>query len=50
MGRYKMMKALGGTVRAVQVQERVSRLLMLSGVMKLIPVEAKQGGMENEQK
>ena len=49
MGRYKMMKALGGTVRAVQVQERVSRLLMLSGVMKLIPVEAKPGGMENEQ-
>jgi len=39
MGRYKMMRALGGTVRAVQVKERVSRILMLSGIMKIIPVE-----------
>ena len=39
MGRYKVMKALGGGVRAVQVGERVSRILMLSGIMKLIPVE-----------
>lgn len=48
MGRYKMMKALGGTVKAVQVQERVSRILMLSGIMKIIPVETKQGEMKNE--
>lgn len=48
MGRYKMMKALGGTVRAVQVRERVGRILMLSGVMKIIPVERVQGGRENE--
>lgn len=39
MGRYKMMKALGGNVRAVQVRERVGKILMLSGVMKIIPVE-----------
>ena len=45
MGRYKMMRALGGTVRAVRVQERVSKILMLSGVMKIIPVESKQGGI-----
>lgn len=44
MGRYKMMKALGGNVRAVQVQERVGKILMLSGIMKIIPVEKKQGG------
>ncbi len=44
MGRYKMMRALGGSVRAVQVGERVARILMLSGVMKLIPVEQLQGG------
>jgi hypothetical protein len=44
MGRYKMMKALGGNVRAVQVQERVGKILMLSGVMKIIPVEKKRGG------
>lgn len=45
MGRYKMMRALGGTVRAVRVQERVGKILMLSGVMKIIPVESKQGGI-----
>ena len=44
MGRYKTMQALGGTVRAVRVRERVARILMLSGVMKLIPVERMQGG------
>ena len=46
MGRYKMMTALGGTVRAVQVRDRVERILMLSGVMKVIPVERMQGGNE----
>lgn len=44
MGRYKMMRALGGTVRAVQVRERVGRILMLSGIMKIIPVETITGG------
>ena len=46
MGRYKMMKALGGSVRAVQVQDRVERILMLSGIMKIIPLERMQGGKE----
>lgn len=46
MGRYKMMQALGGTVRAVQVQERVAKILMLSGVLKIIPVERMQGGRQ----
>lgn len=46
MGRYKMMHALGGSVRAVQVQERVAKILMLSGVMKIIPVERMQGGKQ----
>ena len=41
MGRYKMMKALGGTVRAVQVSERVGKILMLSGIRKIIQVEQK---------
>lgn len=39
MGRYKIMQALGGSVRAVKVQDRVERILLLSGVMKVIPVE-----------
>ena len=46
MGRYKIMRALGGSVRAVQVQQRVAKILMLSGVMKIIPVEQGQGGEE----
>lgn len=45
MGRYKMMRALGGSVRAVEVGDRVHRILMLSGVMRLIPVEPKGGDM-----
>ena len=46
MGRYKMMQALGGTVKAVRVQGRVERILLMSGVMKVIPVERMQGGEE----
>ena len=48
MGRYKMMQALGGTVKAVRVQGRVERILMLSGVMKVIPVAREQGGNDDE--
>ena len=48
MGRYKMIQALGGTVKAVRVQGRVERILMLSGVMKVIPVEREQGGNDDE--
>lgn len=50
MGRYKMMQALGGTVKAVRVQGRVERILMLSGVMKVIPVEREQGGNDDEKR
>ena len=46
MGRYKMMLALGGSVRAVQVRERVAKILMLSGVLKIMPVERMEGGDE----
>ena len=46
MGRYKIMQALGGTVKAVQVRGRVERILLMSGVMKVIPVERMQGGEE----
>lgn len=39
MGRYKLMHALGGTVRAVCVGERIGKILMLSGIHKIIPIE-----------
>lgn len=45
MGRYKLMQALGGTVRAVGVRERVARIFILSGVSKLIPIE--EGGKKD---
>ena len=40
MGRYKMMNALGGTVRAVKVGDRVAKILLLSGITKIIPLES----------
>lgn len=39
MGRYKLMKALGGTVCITNASERISKILMLSGIHKIIPIE-----------
>lgn len=39
MGRYKLMHALGGAVRAVHAGERIYKILMLSGIHKIIPIE-----------
>lgn len=39
MGRFKLMHALGGSVRAVHVGERIYRILVLSGIHKIIPIE-----------
>ncbi len=39
MGRYKLMKALGGSVRAVHVGERIRRILSMSGIHKIILLE-----------
>ena len=39
MGRYKLMKALGGEVRIIHAGERISKILMLSGIHKIIPIE-----------
>lgn len=39
MGRYKLMHALGGCVRAVHAGERIYKILMLSGIHKIIPIE-----------
>jgi stage II sporulation protein AA (anti-sigma F factor antagonist) len=40
MGRYKLMRALGGSVRGTGAGERVERILTLSGVLKIIPIES----------
>ncbi len=38
MGRYKLMRALGGSVRIVHAGERIKKILMLSGIHKIIPI------------
>ena len=39
MGRYKLMRALGGSVTIVHAGERIQKILMLSGIHKIIPIE-----------
>ena len=38
MGRYKNMRFMGGTVIAVHVNERIRRILTLSGVYKVLDI------------
>ncbi len=38
LGRYKAMRFMGGTVVAVRVNERMRRILTLSGVYKVIDI------------
>lgn len=42
MGRYRSMNQMGGSVRAVHVKERVAKILQLSGIYKVIPIELKK--------
>lgn len=39
MGRYKLMRALGGEVRITHAGERIQKILVLSGIHKIIPIE-----------
>lgn len=39
MGRYKLMRSLGGAVRIVHAKERIRKILILSGIHKIIPIE-----------
>lgn len=43
MGRYKLMRALGGRVEILNAGERIRKILMLSGIHKIIPVEERKG-------
>lgn len=38
IGRYKMMRYMGGTVIAVRVSERIHRVLKLSGIYKMVDI------------
>ena len=46
MGRYKMMRFMGGNVIAVHVNERMRRLLKLSGICKLVDIYDEMPGMQ----
>lgn len=39
MGRFQLMRALGGTVRISHAGERIRKILILSGIHKIIPME-----------
>lgn len=45
MGRYRSMGQMGGSVQAVHVRERVAKILQLSGIHRVIPIqlEGKKG-------
>lgn len=38
IGRYKLMRFLGGSVAAIHVKERMQKILMLSGIYKIIDI------------
>ena len=39
MGRYKLMRALDGKVHIINAGERICKILMLSGIHKIIQIE-----------
>lgn len=39
LGRYKLMRALGGEVKITHAGERIHKILVLSGIQKIIPIE-----------
>ncbi len=39
MGRYKLLRALGGRVRISHAGERIRKILVLSGIHKIIEIE-----------
>lgn len=46
MGRYRSMSQMGGYVKAVHVKERVAKILQLSGIYKVIPIELERSWNE----
>ena len=39
IGRYKMMKLIGGSLEIVNISETVKRILEMSGINKIIPIK-----------
>ena len=42
IGRYKMAKLLGGTTKIINTNKNIERVLEMSGITKIIPIEQKQ--------
>ena len=42
IGRYKMMKLIGGSLEVVNISKTVKRILEMSGINKIIPMEEKR--------
>ena len=42
IGRYKMMKLIGGSLEIVNISSTVKRILEMSGINKIIPLEGKK--------
>lgn len=42
LGRYKMMKLIGGSLEIVNISSTVKRILEMSGINKIIPLEEKR--------
>ena len=42
IGRYKMMKLIGGSLEIVNISATVRRILEMSGLNKIIPMESKR--------
>jgi stage II sporulation protein AA (anti-sigma F factor antagonist) len=43
MGRYKSVKLVGGSISAINVTETVERILILSGIHKIISINEVSG-------
>ena len=48
MGRFREMELIGGKVRAVHVGERMRRILVMSGVTRVIEVEEEKTWRKDE--
>ena len=42
IGRYKMMKLIGGSLEIVNISKNVKKILEMSGINKIIPMENKR--------
>lgn len=51
IGRYKLLSMLGGKTSIINVKPQIRKILEMSGILKLIPIEEKTqvGGKKNEE-